>query len=357
MVSGEYVHWLARKGADRSKLVGRDNALPSDIVVPQAWRTRVPEELYPTHYIRENAIQVLDDWSKQKGDNPFFMMVSFPDPHHPFTPPGKYWDMYKPEQAVLPKSFYAPKSNADGPVQRAQRVGAAPNFDREHAMTMVPINEREAKEAVALTYGMVSMVDDAVAAILAKLDSIGAREDTVILFTADHGDFLGDHGLMLKGPLHLESIIKVPFIWSDPDGRQNATCDALAGTIDISTSVLARAGLAGFHGMQGRSLLGEVADGADHGPGVQIVEEESQRTVLGLPGPVRVRSMVTDEWRLTVYADEALAELYHLKGDPDELENLWDDPAAQQTKTELLAHMMRRSIDLVDWSPAPTRRA
>lgn len=358
-VSGQYVHWLAEKGVDRAKMVGRNNALPSDVTVPQAWRTRMPEEFYPTSYIRDHAVQVLDEWAgdKARGDDPFFMMVSFPDPHHPFTPPGKYWDMYKPEQAVLPKSFHAPRSNGDGAVQRAQRTADSPNFDREHAMAMLPVNEREAKEAIALTYGMIAMIDDSIGVILKKLDDLGLREDTVILFTADHGDFLGDHGLMLKGPLHLESIIKVPFIWADPAGRQGVTCDALAGTIDIPTSVLARAGLAGFHGMQGRSILGEVADGADHGPGVQIVEEESQRTVLDLPGPVRVRSMVTDEWRITVYADAQLAELYNLKRDPDQLENLWDNPAAQVIKTELLAQMVRRSIDLVDWSPAPTRRA
>ncbi len=355
-VRGDYARWVARKGGDLTKLSGPKNAMPSDVSVPQAWRTSVPEEMYPTRYIQEHACRAIEDWAGDEA-HPFFMSVTFPDPHHPFTPPGKYWDMYKPEQVNLPRSFYARVSNADGAVQRAQRSDEEKSFNRDNTMVFMPVAEREAKEAIALSCGMISMIDDAVAAIMAKLRATGIDRDTIVVFTADHGDFMSDHGLLLKGPLHLQSIVKVPFVWSDPQKRGAPTCDAVSGTIDLPSTILARAGLAGFNGMQGRSLLPEIADGADHGTGAHIVEEESQRASFGLPAPVRLRTLVTQDWRLTLYESDQLAELYDLKNDPEELNNLWDDPGSLAMRAELLTRMVRENIRLSDLSPVPMRRA
>jgi arylsulfatase A-like enzyme len=355
-VRGDYARWVAKKGGDLAKLAGPKNAKPANISVPQAWRTSVPEELYPTRYIQEHACQAIEDYAKDP-DTPFFMSVTFPDPHHPFTPPGKYWDMYKPEQVTLPKSFYARIGNEDGVLQRAQRSDQEKGFNRDNTMVFLPVAEREAKEAIALSCGMISMIDDAIAAIAAKLKQTGVDHDTIVIFTADHGDFMADHGLLLKGPLHLQSIVKVPFIWCDPQRRGASVCDAVSGTIDIPSTILTRAGLAGFNGMQGRSLLPEIADGADHGTGAHIVEEESQRALFGLPAPVRMRTLVTDDWRMTLYDSDRFAELYDLKNDPDELNNLWDDPASLGARAELLARMVRENIRLSDLSPVPQRRA
>jgi arylsulfatase A-like enzyme len=355
-VGGEYEHWLRKKGVDPDKIVGPENALPSDVTVPQAWRTAVPEELYPTRYIQDHACAVLDEWGKN-AETPFFMMVSFPDPHHPFTPPGRYWGKHKAEQVTLPKSFYARGTNMGGPIQWARRIAGEPGFNPDQTMVFLPVEERAAKEAAALTCDMISMIDDAVGAIMAKLGAAGRDRDTVVLFTADHGDFLGDHGLLLKGPLHLQSIVKVPFIWRDPERRGVATSGAIAGTIDLSATILARASLAGFNGMQGRSLLPEIADGADHGTGAHVVEEESQRALFGLPAPVRLRSLISRDWRMTLYESERYSELYNLHDDPDELVNLWDEPAHLATRAELLARLVRESIRYVDLSPAPLRRA
>jgi arylsulfatase A-like enzyme len=87
------------------------------------------------------------------------------------------------------------------------------------------------------------------------------------------------------------------------------------------------------------------------------VEEESQRALFGLPAPVRLRTLVTDEWRLTLYDSARYAELYDLKNDPDEMNNLWDDPAALGIRAELLARMMRETIRTSDLSPVPLKRA
>jgi len=149
------------------------------------------------------------------------MMVSFPDPHHPFTPPGRYWGRHRADQVTLPRSFHARASNADGVVQWARRIGDEKGFNPDATMVFLPVDERQAKEAIALTCDMIAMIDDAVGAIAAKLAALDRDRDTVILFTADHGDFLADHGLLLKGPLHLASIVRVPFIWRDPERLQD----------------------------------------------------------------------------------------------------------------------------------------
>ncbi|MCC6474248.1 MAG: sulfatase-like hydrolase/transferase, partial [Burkholderiales bacterium] len=299
---------------------------------------------------------VLDSFAQGAAEQPFFLMMSFPDPHHPFTPPGKYWDLYSAGQASLPESFHAP-APPGSLLYAARRAAEEPGYDREAAMTFLPLTERQAKEAIALSCGMIAMIDDAVAAVLARLATLGLDRDTVVVFTADHGDFLGDHGIALKGPMHLSSIVKVPFIWADPSRPQAATCDALAGTIDIAQTVLARAGLAGFNGMQGRSLLPEIETGRDTGPGAVLIDEESQRPAFGYAGPVRLRTMITERWRMSLYEHGPHAELFDLREDPHELRNLWNDPGFAKVKAELLERMVRESIHALDTSPAPNRRA
>ncbi len=104
-VGAAYDHWLRSRHHAADRLRGRANQLPHDYTCPQAWRTAVPEHLYPTKFIAEKAVEYLAAHDARANDRPFFLMVSFPDPHHPFTPPGRYWNMYQPEDMKLPASF------------------------------------------------------------------------------------------------------------------------------------------------------------------------------------------------------------------------------------------------------------
>src|SRR5690606_28283301 len=92
---------------------------------------------------------------------------------------------------------------------------------------MFATNPDEVREILALTYGMITMVDDAVGRILRKLEATGLAENTVVIFTSDHGDFMGDHGLMLKGPIHYQGVVRVPFIWNDPGMSEHGRTAAL----------------------------------------------------------------------------------------------------------------------------------
>ena len=128
------------------------------------------------------------------------------------------------------------------------------------------IGLKEALEARALTCGSIACIDAAVGRMLTALESLGLAGNTIVIFTSDHGEHLGDHKLLLKGLAHYDELLRVPFIWSDPQRSEKAVVTpAIAGTIDISATILDRAGLHPFNGLQGRSFLGVVDNpSADH---------------------------------------------------------------------------------------------
>ena len=120
------------------------------------------------------------------------------------------------------------------------------------------VTAREAQEAIALTYGMITMIDDAVGQVIKALDGAGLADNTILVFVSDHGDFMGDHGIMLKGPLHYRGLIRVPFIWFDPTTDKSSVIASLAQSIDIPATFLERSGIRPYFGMQGTGLISTI---------------------------------------------------------------------------------------------------
>lgn len=354
MAGGEYLHWLGRKGIDIDKLRGPDNSLPHEYRCPQAWRTAVPEDYYSTSYIVEKSLEYLDRASEMENEDPFFLKISFPDPHHPFTPPGKYWDLYRPEEMPLPLSFNPGEGyNPPPTVQHCHEHQAKAN---RNGMMAFSVDEQEAREAMALSCGMIAMIDDAVGKILERLKFHEMERDTVVIFTSDHGDFLGDHRLLLKGPIHYQSVIRVPLIWCDPDRADRSRCsDALVSTMDITASLLDRAGVEPFHGMQGKSFIPSL-DGALASNSL-LIEEDGQRPLYGFDVPPRLRTLITDRYRLTLYDGAGWGEIYDLQEDPFELYNLWSDIDVASVKCQLLEELARKQMEMTDRSPLPFEQA
>lgn len=357
MVEGQYARWLHEEVGDVDRLRGPKNAIPDErITAPQAYRTRVPEHQYPTAWVGDRAEAFLE--AASRSGQPFFLHCSFADPHHPFTPPGRYWDMYSADDMDLPASFYQHPSAAFTPVaalldERAQ--GRA----KSASTVGFAASECEAKQALALTFGMISMIDDTVGRVLAKLASLNLAQDTVVIFTSDHGDFMGDHGLLLKSALHYQSLVRVPFIWMDPDQGQQAgtSTAAMASAIDLPATVLARAGLAPFHGMQGRSLLPVIAGRDAAGRNSVLIEEDGHAPTFGLSVPVRARTVISTSHRLTIYDRAGWAELYDLEHDPDELVNQIDDPRHAAVRAQMFEMLARELMLADDRAPFPTGRA
>jgi len=175
---GHYLQWLKRQTNKWACLRDRKNQLPHRYQNPQAFRTRIPEELYPTNYIAQEAQAYIE--SRRDQAKPFFAFVSFPDPHHPFTPPGRYWDMYDPDafDVELP---YAAHSNPPPQLVEWKRLmedGVIPSNLQQAFMAP----EQQLKEAMALTAGMIAMIDDAIGNILATLRDSGMADDTIVIF-------------------------------------------------------------------------------------------------------------------------------------------------------------------------------
>ncbi|WP_334160414.1 sulfatase [Achromobacter insolitus] len=358
-VWGHYERWLAREHPEARRLWGPEHAMPAPGYVltehHQAWRTRVPEECSTTAYIGDQTIAQLREHAA--GGKPFFIQCSFPDPHHPFTPHGKYWDMYRPEDVMLPESFHACVSTGRqipphvAWLHRQRDEGKAV----KHTPAIFACTEREAREAIALNYGSISHIDATIGRVMQALRQTGLDDNTVVIFTSDHGDYFGDHQLLLKGPVHYQSLIRTPFIWRDPQAAPAAArSQALCSTADIAATVLARAGLPAYNGMQGSSLLPLMSGEAERVRDAVLIEEEGQRTMFGFPGRTRMRTLQTPRHRLSVYADAAWGELYDLREDPHELRNLWDDPAAGSLRAELLLELSRSMIRHAESSPHPS---
>ena len=345
--SGDYLLWARSMRKDFDELVGPQNAMPDNrINAPQAWRTAVPEELYSTSWVAQRTQAYLSECARS--DKPFFLQMSFPDPHHPFTPPGRYWDMYDPADIELPKSF----GKSALPPIRAMQDALKKGIDKRDNQNPFAVTEDEARALIALTYGSITMIDDAIGRVLAHLQSLGLSENTVIMFTSDHGDYMGDHGIMLKLLLHFQGLIRVPFIWNDATrSDRQETHAGLASSIDISTTVLARAGISPFNGIQGRDLMSSAP------PEAILVEEDSQRLMIGFDRLQRVRTVVTDRYRMSLREGESWGELYDLQNDPHEMVNLFDEGTAASVKNDLTMIMLRKTIELQDRSPLPAYRA
>ncbi len=353
-VVGHYYRWLKQRCADADSLRGARNQLPgNNYIAPQAWRTRVPEDLYPTAYVAERTMMYLENYARTDRNRPFFLQCSFPDPHHPFTPPGRYWDMYDPKAIALPRSFNSGERPIPPHLQALYDERAQRKSNRDGQRTFA-ITEREAREAIALTYGMITMIDDAVGSILSWLKTLRLNEDTIVMFTSDHGDFMGDHQLLLKGALHYRGLVRVPFIWNDPGVEPKGLVDSgLSGTIDIAKTILTRAGLEGYNGMQGINLL-PATHGEPTGRDSLVIEEHQRRGYMGFQNNFRARTLITKDFRLTLYQGVNWGELYDLANDPDELNNRWDDPQLVSRRHELTETLARQMMELADSSPLAT---
>ncbi|MBE7942268.1 MULTISPECIES: sulfatase-like hydrolase/transferase [Ramlibacter] len=354
---GDWLRWLEGARPELAARLGREHGERDPrYVAPQAWKTRLDEDSYPTHFIATQTVQWLSEHARSQPSRPFALMCSFPDPHHPWTPPGRYWDMYKPEDIPVPATMIGGHPGEQH-VEWLRRERAA-----GHANTQGPrlfaASEREVREMIALTYGMITNIDDRIGLVMQALRAAGLDENTVVVFTSDHGDLMGDHGIVLKGPLHYQGLVRVPFIWRDPASHgAGGSRDDLASSMDLGASILSRAGIAPPNGVQGKALYTPDGVPAPACRDAVLIEENQQRAYLGFDEPVRVRTVVTDRYRMSVFAEGAWGELYDLQADPLEMRNLWGDADAAPVKHQLMFRLVQLLTEHADTSPKPTRVA
>jgi arylsulfatase A-like enzyme len=349
---GHYQQWFRETAPDWEALHDPANELPHNYSCPQAYRTPIPEALYPTAYIRDRAVDYIASRAGQT--DPFFAFVSFPDPHHPFNPPGKYWDMYDPDDFDIALPYEAHRNPT--PPMRWLHDNWTSGAGQLTPQTAMMLDTRHLQEAMALTAGMMAFIDDAVGDILAALEASGQMQDTVICYTSDHGDYMGDFNMILKGALPFRGITRVPFLWSDPKRRTPGESDALCSTVDIAATLLERAGLEPFNGNQGVSFL----PATQGGPGPRdeaLIEYNDGGNRLGFATPARVRALYSGSWKYVLYQGQDWGELYDLENDPQETENLWDSAAHKDIRAHMAERLAHHLAAQMDESPRADRIA
>jgi len=352
-VTGHYEAWLRETAPEMADRYGAGYAIEKGSTgVDQVYKPVLPEELYSTSYIKEKTISQLDEFSKNPKE-PFFIHCSFPDPHHPFTPPGHYWDMYDPSEILLPTGFSVSSSNLIPPEEVMR--GYYRNQQKIERWTFPYVaTDDQTREIIARTYGQITMIDDAIGSIMQHLNKGKFSENTIVCFLSDHGDYLGQHGLMGKGPIHYQSIIRTPFVWLDYKQSYNrGRVDTLASTLDIAKTILLRAGLQPYNGIQGTNLLLPLEGNKPEFRCGLLIEQTTQYPYLGFQDLITISTIVNEKWRLSAWSGQGWGELYRIDDDPGEINNLWNSSVHSAIKLKLLIDLIQLIQSHRETSPYP----
>lgn len=316
-----------------------------------AWE--IPEEIHYDAWIAERTNALMTEFSGN--DEPFFLWASFFDPHPPYLVPEPYASMYDPAKVTVPE--FTPGEFDDKPPHFGMARQEKPDFsdyrtdegcNQLHgAHSHLRDRETRAKN-IATMYGMMTMLDKYIGKILDRLEELGLAENTLVVFTSDHGDFLGQHGLTAKALHHYEDLIKVPLIAACPGtipaGIENKD---LQSTVDLAPTMLQFAGIPVPRYMTG---LGMHDDWCGLHAGTRkhaLVENHHNPTTF------HANTLVTDRYKITVYRNAGYGELFDLKNDPGELTNLWDRPESQALKSQLLLEFVQAEMQI---EPMPMPR-
>ena len=330
--SGHYGAWLRREHPDSLPLFEKAAALKPSTGAPMSWKSALPVELHASTWIGDQTVAFLD----RHHEDPFFLWVSFPDPHMPFCPPAPYHDAYPLDTVPLP--LRQPGELDDKPPHfKAFSEGRVEGMGGRASPDLRAMTDEHVREIISHTYGMVSLIDDNLGRIFQKMDALGLFENTLVVFMSDHGELLGDHWLVGKGPFHYDSLIKIPLLWRFPEGRPaKPTVEGLLSNVDIAPTILDYAGLPSLPDCQGRSMLAMIRDGQEALGRERVLIEFDWRFIPGL----HLKTIRTPRHKLTVYAHASYGELYDLVEDPHELVNRWDDPTYAKVRAELTAQLL-----------------
>lgn len=332
-----YHRWLRdEKGVDPVELYSSVNSFCCD---------GVPAELHQSTWCTEMAIRFIDE----QGDQPWMLSVNPFDPHPPFDPPKEFRDRYDPD--TLPGPLFR-----DSDLERQkmfrnicqQSVHAVdPNGvnadlaegERQENTATRPPDDFNGREVIAAYYAMIELIDEQFGRLVDHLADTGQLEDTIIIFHSDHGELLGDHGLLYKGCRFFEGLVHVPLMFSWKGHYQaGLVSDALVELVDIAPTLLEAAGVDVPYYMQGKSLhkllMGE-ADPGHHKDSV-VCEFNDALGSAEESVPTHATMNFDGRYKSIVYHGHALGEIFDLQEDPGEFHNLWYEPDSQELKLQLL---------------------
>ncbi len=273
--------------------------------------SNLPEEHHSTTWVADRAIQTLSTWN---ANEPSLMMIGFVKPHHPFDPPAPWDKMYDPEDMSILPGWTDSCLPRDSKFSR----GYFPNSE---------LTEDALKRATAYYYATISQIDHHVGRMVELLKRKGIYDNTMIVFTADHGDYMGFHHMLLKGNYMYDPVVKVPLIVKWPGGgRAASVSNQMVNNIDLAPTICKAAGCKVPKTMHGQRLQ-------EAGTGYELIFAEANggRQVMARS---RTRKLI-----LAPPGQENL--FFDIEADPQEIDNLYDSPKyrdeIQQMQTALEA--------------------
>ncbi len=292
---------------------------------------------------------------------PFALMVSYPDPHEPYEAPRSYVDKIPPEAVILPPRRLGEFDEDGGtaqldaaPYPPSGSISPAPEVNRVlySMLGMDDDTESDIRGLVSVYLAMTRLVDDGVGRILDKLEDLGMLEDTIIVFTADHGDFMAEHNMAVKGGVFYDCLTRVPLIVSFPSGGvpSGVTDVSMVNTVDLLPTLLELQGLGNFSGLE------DAWAGPHAGPVVEecvdntldregMVKPELLRRIQGKPLPTATDA----EPRIAAYSEYGAGGPSVTMVDVEKCEKPWGYGTLIETLWGREAQGRRKMVRTVDW--------
>ena len=323
-----------------------NSGLDSDGELLSAWLLKnsrlaanVPEEHSETAYMTNRAMDFMRE--ARTDGRPWMCHLSYIKPHWPYIVPAPYHEMYD-ERHILPRVRSDMERETDHPLVRAyHNARVCKSFSRDHL-----------REHVIPAYmGLIKQLDDNLGRLFAWMDAEGFSENTIIAFTSDHGDYLGDHWMGDKDFYH-EAAVKVPLIIADPrpeaDGTRGLVSDALVEMIDLPATFMQALGCAPKpHVIEGRDLT-SILHGKDGFSRRYVISEHDYHwsemaVALGQPQEDAHTTMIFDgRWKY-IRCEGFRPVLWDLQNDPDELVDLGasEDPLCVKTRARMESALLK----------------
>lgn len=290
----------------------------------QGYTSIMPEDKHLSTWVTGRAV----DWlrARRQAGRPFFLSLGYFDPHHAFNPCEPYASMFADAEVSAP--IVNDEGLEDRPAHIRDAICSQARTNRDPQRIA---NIRRAYHA------MVAHVDKCVGDLLAVLDDLGLADDTVVIFTSDHGEMLGNHGLLHKGPFMFDDLLRVPLVVSLPGRSGGGTvCDELTSAVDLKNTMMRLAGLSSETAGPGKAIVDEDLRAIPDGPRDHVVAQwERERD-----DPARsLTCLRTRRYKYVRYADDRQGELYDLTADPHEFLNLYRKDEWAGVRAELSARL------------------
>lgn len=311
----------------------------------QTWHSQLPLAFHNTPWTADRAIEWLTHG--RAGDRPFMTWISFPDPHHPFDCPEPWSRLHDPAGVDLPE--HRSRDLDDRPWWHRAAIESEPQGDpdsvriRQEYSRIAPQTDEQLREIIANTYGQIALIDHQIGRILNALRESGQADNTYVIYSADHGDWLGDHGLILKGPMFYEGLLRIPLIVRGPGVPAGKVVAEPVSNLDVGPTMFDFAGVQPQLTQHGHSLR-PLLEGDDVTRDFALSEWELLPNRVGVALSLRCVRSRTD--KLTVELRTGAGEMYDLENDPFEMKNVFDDPAYAGRRKVLEGYLAQRSNDI-----------